>query len=422
MTGTIRVQGSKNAATPLLVSALLLSQPCTFSNVPEIEDVQRIIELLRSVGATVTRPAAHTVTIEAATIDPDHLDFPAVRLLRSSILLMGALLGRCRQVRLPNPGGDQIGARPLAAHLDAFRELGVAVSQDGETYELTQQARGDVVLTMSEFSVTATENVILAAALAAGKRTILHCAAAEPSVQDLCWFLQSCGAHISGVGTHELSIEGVRELTPTQTYEIMPDPVEAGTFLCLAAAARSDFMIKNFPTFLYSELQKFREINVNFEMKNRRFGFGEKYELVDMVVHTSTELRAVRRVHGMPYPGFYDDLLPPFTVPLTQANGTSLVHDWMYEGRLKYIEELSKMGAQIFVADPHRVLVTGPTALYGAEITSYDIRAGASLLIAALVAQGTSIIGPVYQIDRGYERLDRRLTALGASIERLTEL
>ncbi|MBI4089770.1 MAG: UDP-N-acetylglucosamine 1-carboxyvinyltransferase [Candidatus Kerfeldbacteria bacterium] len=421
LTGTIEVQGSKNAATPLLASALLATKPCTFTNVPEIEDVNRIIELLRSVGATVSRPAAHSVTVNAASVDPDRLAFSLVRTLRSSVLLMGALLGRCQRIRLPSPGGDQIGARPLAAHLDAFRELGIATRQTGETHELTQERREDVVLTMSEFSVTATENVILASVLANGHRTVLHCAAAEPSVQDLCWFLLACGARIEGVGTHHLIITGVSVLNPPPTYEVMPDPVEAGTLVCLAAAARSSLVIKNFPTFLYSELQKFREVNVHFELDRLRLSSSKSYQLADVVVRPSTGLRAVRHVHGMPYPGFYDDLLPPFTVLLTQASGTSLVHDWMYEGRLKYIEELSKMGAQIFVADPHRILVTGPSALYGAEITSYDIRAGASLLIAALIAQGTSVIGPIYQIDRGYERIDQRLNVLGASIERVPE-
>lgn len=417
--GDITVSGSKNAVTPILAATLLSRKPCALKNVPRIEDVHRILELLESVGAVVRWVGDHELTIDAADVDPAGLKVEAVRRLRSSVLLMGALVGRAGSVRMPGPGGDQIGARPLDAHVEAFRELGISVEDEGGLYVLTQGKRGDIALTMSEFSVTATENAILAAVLAEGKHTKISCAAAEPSIQDLCWFLQTLGAKISGIGTHTLAIEGVRELGGHDGYTIMPDPVESGTFLCLGAAARAELrVIGTAPNFLTAELRKFREANVSFELTNERQGSDGRYRLADIVTHRTTQLRAVRNVHNMPYPGFGADVLQPFAVMLTQANGTSLVHDWMYEGRLKYVEELNKMGADIFIADPHRILVNGPSNLFGAAITSYDIRTGAALLIAALIAAGTSTIAPGYQVDRGYERLDERLSAIGAAIER----
>ncbi|MBI4093024.1 MAG: UDP-N-acetylglucosamine 1-carboxyvinyltransferase [Candidatus Kerfeldbacteria bacterium] len=416
--GEITVSGSKNSALKILAATLLTSEPCIIQNVPRIEDVFRLLELLESLGAKAVWSDSHTVRVEAKAINPANISRDIIGRLRASVILMGALLARSDEVSLPGPGGDQIGARPLDAHLTAFRALGVEVVETTGTYKLRARPRGDLDFTMPEFSVTATENAILASVLSSGNQTIIRCAAADPSVQDLCWFLQSLGAQISGVGLHTLTIRGVATLHPTIDYTVMPDPVEAGTLLCLAAAARSEVRIKNFPIFLYSELQKFREANVNFAMLDRRSFHGSSYEVVDIVTHPTTELRAVRRVHGMPYPGFHDDLLPPFTVLLTQATGTSLVHDWMYEGRLKFVEELNKMGADIFISDPHRCLVTGPRSLYGSHITNYDIRTGASLFIAAIVASGTSTVAPAYQLDRGYEALDQRLNRLGAKIER----
>jgi len=422
LSGTISVSGSKNAATPILASVLLVRSPCTIRNVPRVEDVHRILELLSSVGASYAWTGDHEVRIDSASVDSSKLDVTTVRRLRSSVLLMGALLGRCGSVRIPGPGGDQIGSRPLDAHLESFRQLGVSIEYDGDIYSMKQLDRDDIELTLSEGSVTATENIILASVLMAGKKTVLQCAAADPSVQDLCWFLIACGARISGVGTYTLIIEGIDSLHGDITYSIMPDPVETGTFICLAAAARAEMTICNASlSFMRLELQKFKEANVSFSIVRQRPSDNPRYALCDIIVHRSTQLKALRKLHNMPFPGFNPDLLQPCTVLLTQATGTSLVHDWMYEARQKYVEELNKMGAQIFIADPHRILVNGPTNLYAADITSYDIRTGASLFIAALIASGTSTIGPAYQIDRGYERLDDRMRSLGASIERIDD-
>lgn len=419
--GTIEVNGSKNSALKILAACLLVDEPVILHRVPRIEDVHRLLDLLASVGAQCTWIGDHSLELTCTTINPSTLDFALVGKLRASVILMGALVARCGSMSMPGPGGDQIGARPLDAHLQTLRALGVRITNEGNLYTLQQGSRSDVDYTMPEFSVTATENALLASVLQEGKKILLRCAAAEPSVQDLCWFLQSLGAQISGIGTHTLMIEGVRKLRVRRDYTIIPDPVEAGTFLCLAAASRSEITVKDFPLFLYAEVQKFKEANVSFDIVQRRTDPQEKYDLADVVIHHSSQLKPIRSLHNMPYPGFHADLLPPFTVLLTQANGTSLVHDWMYEGRLKYVEELNKMGADIFISDPHRILVTGPRNLYGSRITNYDIRTGASLFIASLIAAGTSVVGPAYQLDRGYERLDERLKLLGASVERIEE-
>lgn len=419
LSGEIIVNGSKNSCLKVMAACLLTTDRVKLRNIPRIEDVYRLLEMLETLGVVVTWVGEHDLAIQASRVNPEALNFEAVGRLRASVILMGALIGRCGRVRIPGPGGDQIGARPLDAHLTAFRALGVQIESQGDVYHLKSLKRGDIGFTLSEFSVTATENAVLASVLSAGNTTVIRCAAAEPSVQDLCWFLQALGADISGIGTHTLVIKGVKRLSGELTYTIMPDPVEAGTFICLAAAARAEILIKNVPTFLDAEIEKFRQAGVSFELINRRPGPDEHYQLVDFAVHRTSPLQPLKKLHNMPYPGIFADLLPPFTVLLTQANGTSLVHDWMYEGRLKYVEELNKMEAGIFIADPHRILVTGPRNLYGSQITNYDIRTGASLFIAALIAAGTSIVGPVYQLDRGYERLDGRLSALGASIRRI---
>lgn len=417
--GFFDVNGSKNSATKILVASLLTTDVCTIDNVPRVEDVARLVEILQSIGANVAWHGQNQLAVEAKNIAVAPLDQKLVRMLRSSVMLMGALLGRFGETTVPTPGGDQIGARSLSAHLHVFRRLGIEVREVGGAFRLRQGPRGDVDMTMSEFSVTATENALLASVLSAGQTTIIRCAAADPSVQDLCWFLETLGAKIEGMGTHTLKVLGVTGLTGTDGYRVMPDPVEAGTMLCLALASHSPLRIRGFsPDFMHLELEKFAEAGGQFSLEGNHPGPAGRYALADIVIEPGTELRAVPQVHNMPYPGFCPDLLPPFAVMMTQASGTTLIHDWMYEGRLKYVEEINKMGAEIFTADPHRILVNGPSRLYAADITNYDIRTGASGLVAALLATGTSHLAPAYQLDRGYEKLDERLNVLGAKIER----
>lgn len=417
--GELIVGGAKNAVLKVLAGCLLIEQPVILNNVPRIEDVTRMIEVLHSLGVAIAWEGDHRLRIDAARVDPAGLDQHLVGHFRASALLMGALLGRIGQVSLPGPGGDQIGARSLDAHLEAFRQAGVELTEDGQIYHLRRQPDGPVDVTMSEVSVTATENILLASVLRHGTTTI-RCAAADHSVQELCWFLQTAGAKISGVGSSRLVVDGVSRLNGVDGYDIMPDPVEAATFIALGAATRATLDIHPIPLdFLAMELGRFRAAHVHFELSTPHRHHQQPYRLATARLSPSTQLVAINHLHNMPYPGIIPDVLPPMTVMLTQATGTSLVHDWMYEGRLKYVDELKKMGANIFVADPHRILVTGPVPLFGAAIRNNDIRAGASLLIAALLASGTSVLDPVYPLDRGYERLDERLRALGAQIERL---
>lgn len=417
--GKIEVCGAKNSATPILASTLLTDEECLVNNVPRIGDVLKMLEIMKSLGAEIEWLDEHKVRIRAKNIDPSKMDFDLVCQLRSSILLMGSLLARFGEVRIPAPGGCQIGARPLDAHLFAFADLGTEVKQDNSYYYLKRGKKKKDKIIMSEFSVTATENILIALSLSHGK-TLIKGAAAEHYVQDLAWFLQAMGANIKGVGTHELLVEGIDRLKGVKNYQIMPDPIEVGTFLSLAGATRSNILIKNtVPEFLETELKKFEEANLKFNVKSLKKHQSGNYQVAEIEVLPSLNLKAVKKVHTMPYPGFTADLLPPFAVMMTQAQGTTLIHDWMFEGRLKYIDELIKMGANATICDPHRALIVGPTPLFGREITSFDLRAGATLIIAALLAQGESVISNIEQVERGYEKIDERLRNLGAEIKRI---
>ncbi len=419
--GSIKVAGFKNAATPIIAASVLCKDKVKLHNVPVIEDVKKMIQILVSMGSQVVWTDKNSIEIDNSQLDPEKLDMELVKTMRSSILLMGALVSRFGKLKTREPGGCQIGARSLDAHLMGFEQLGIDIKTEGKFYILEKSRPSAATITMSEFSVTGTENMVMAAALNHGK-IVLNIAAADPSVQDLCWFLKSMGAEIDGVGTHTLVIKGVKVLHSTE-YHIMPDPIETGTFICLAGATRSDLTILNCaPQFMALELEKYKEvglkIDINYhsgESKNK------EYRLADLKVSGKVDLKAIKKIHDMPYPGFAADLLQPFAVLMTQAEGTSLVHDWMYDGRMKYVAELKKMGANIVVSDPHRVIIIGPSPLFGKEITSFDLRAGATLIIAALAATGTSVVDNIYQVDRGYEALDIRLSALGAKIERTTE-
>ncbi len=418
--GSIKVSGFKNAATPIIASTVMSKEKVTLHNVPVIEDVKKMIQILVSMGSKVVWIDKNSLTIDNADLNPEKLDMELIKTMRSSILLMGALVGRFGKLKTREPGGCQIGARSLDAHLMGFEQLGIDIQTDGKFFILEKKRPSAETITMSEFSVTGTENMIMAATLNHGAITI-NVAAADPSVQDLCWFLQSMGADISGVGTHTLKITGVKALHATEYY-VMPDPIETGTFICLAGATRSDLEIQNCaPHFMALEIEKYKEVGLKIDIEYLSESKNKEYQLANIKVSGKVELKAIKKIHDMPYPGFAADLLQPFSVLMTQAEGTSLIHDWMYDGRLKYVAELKKMGANIVVSDPHRIIVIGPSALFGKEITSFDLRAGATLIIAALAATGTSVVDNIYQVDRGYEMLDQRLSALGAKIERVED-
>lgn len=407
--GAIEVLGSKNAALPLLAASLLTSEAITLHNIPPILDVARMLTILQSLGVAVEQRAL-TVKLQARDITTQHISVEIIGLLRGSILLLGALLGRNGQVELPRPGGDIIGQRPINTHLDVFRQLGVRIVAEGAVVKIdgAKMRAGEVVL--REFSVTATENALLTAATLPGV-TRLYCAATEPHVVALAELLNQMGAAISGMGTHTLTIQGSEKLRGT-SFTNIPDMLEAGFFILMGAITRSELEVREVPLAdLRLFLKKLDDIGIKYEADQAR-----------QIIRTkkSGEFKAFT-MQSLPHPGIATDLQSPFSVVATQAVGNSLIHDPMYEGRLKHIFELQKMGAQAVICDPHRVIVTGPTPLTGRTIPSLDIRSGATLVMAGLVAQGETIIEGAEIIERGYWQLPERLKAISANIERLEE-
>ncbi len=402
--GEIRVSGSKNAMFPLFAASLLTDEECVFTNVPEIKDKEAMVEMLRDLGAEVI-VGDHQVSIKAANLSKTEPDVNLTQKFRGSIVLLGALLARMKKTKLVLPGGDQIGKRPVEAHLAAFRDLGAQISDDG-TIAAPNGLRGNKIL-MEESSVTATENAVLAAVTATGK-TEIRLAAMEPHVQQLCEFLNLMGGKISGIGTTTIVIEGVAKLHGAQ-IEIIPDSNEAASFITLAAATHGDIKITNLnPNFLDDFLLTMRKMKVNFEVGS------------DFVhVHEPLTPYAATKIQCGLYPKLASDDIPPLSVLATQATGESLVYEWLYENRLGYIEPLKKMGAQAEILDTHRVKITGPTPLKANKVVSYDIRMGMTMVIAALVSEGGSEIDDIHHIDRGYERLEERLAKVGADIKRI---
>lgn len=408
LTGSIPVFGSKNAALPLLAASLLTDQAVTLSNIPEIRDVTQMLTMLEAMGANVKRNGT-MATIEARTIDPSALPAHLVGTLRGSILLIGALLGRTRIVSLPRPGGDIIGARPIDVHLDGLRQLGARINIADEIVHIDARTAQANVVILREFSVTATENIMLLAATLPG-RTTIHLAAAEPHVVALAHLLQAMGAQISGAGTHTVIVDGMSALHGSRFVNI-PDMLEAGLFILMAAATKSELTIENVPIdTLHLFFKKLEDIGVDFTL----------HPTHSRVTVRPSTLSAFA-MQSLPYPGIPTDLQAPFAVVATQARGSSLIHDPLYEDRFKHIVEMQKMGATAYVCDPHRVIVEGPVKLRGREIPGLDIRAGATLIMAGLVARGETIIHEAEIIERGYARLTERLQAVGAKITRVAE-
>jgi len=406
--GKVDIVGSKNATTPILSACLLTKEECLIDNIPLIADVMKMIEILKSMGVEIEWVGERKLKIKAGdNVDPEKMDFDLVGKMRSSILLLGSLLARFKKFKIKQPGGCIIGARPVGVHFDALEALGAKITQDDNFYYFEADKLIGKKIVLREFSVTATENLMMAATLAEGTTTI-KIAAIEPHVQDLARFLIKMGARIKGLGIHTIQIQGVEKLHSAE-HKIIPDPIEAGTFAIAAAATKGNVEINNInPHELDLVLEKLREIGANFETKNNK-----------LLIKPAQKLNSINKIETRTYPGIPTDLQAPFAVLATQAEGTTLIHDTMYEGRLAYINELNKMGANAIICDPHRALITGPTPLYGQEITSFDLRAGATLIIAALLAKGQSVISKIDQVDRGYEKIEERLRNLGADIKRI---
>lgn len=406
--GRLRVAGMKNAATPILAATLLTDEVCVLSNVPRIRDVERMLDILRSLGVRAEWVGDHDLQIEARGADSAKLDRKAMRSMRSSVLFLGPMLARFREVELPEPGGCIIGNRPLDTHLVALTSLGASCERGKEGYRLNAEKLFGRKVVLPEFSVTATENLMMAAALAEG-RTIISLAAAEPHVQDLGDFLNKMGARVQGHGTHTVIIDGVSSLHGAE-HKIIPDQIEAGTFMVAAALTRGDLTIEGVRTdHLDVVIQRLEAIGASVEVAT---------DSVRVTAHGA--LRSFK-FQSMPYPGLPTDLMAPFGVLATQCAGTSMIHEPMYEGRFGFVNELVKMGANAIVCDPHRVLISGPTPLYGQDIKSVDLRAGATLLLAGILADGETVLHEAEIIDRGYERIEERFAEVGAVISRESE-
>lgn len=408
--GSIPVYGSKNGALPLLAASLLTSEPCVFRNIPPILDVKHFGTIFTALGARFEQQD-HTVTIEAREVKNEAISSELVGSLRGSILLLGALLGRNKQVTLPKPGGDIIGARPIDVHLDAFVQLGAIITETADSVSIDGHAMKAGTVVLREFSVTATENALLVAATLPGTTTI-EIAAAEPHVTALAHCLEAMGATITGAGTHQLIVTGSSSLQGV-TFTNIPDMLEAGFFILMAAATQSTLTVEHVPaSHLLLFFKKLDNIGIAYDIAIT----DKALSLASVTIKPSA--MKYFSIQTLPYPGIATDLQAPFSVIATQVTGSSLIHDPMYEGRFKYITELKKMGAKAVLCDPHRVIITGPTSLEGRKIPSLDIRAGATLLMAGLVASGTTIIEQAEIIDRGYANLLERLQAVGADIQR----
>ncbi len=415
LSGTITPAGNKNAALPIVASALITDQPVTLENVPRIRDIETLVELIRTTGAAAEWTARNTLHIHAKAVRADTLDPVLCKKIRGSILLAAPLLARCGEVELAPPGGDVIGRRRLDTHFLALEQLGARhVFGDRIRFETAGLVGADVFL--DEPSVTGTENAVTAAVAARGT-TVLRNAASEPHVQDLCRFLVALGASIEGIGTNTLTIHGGAPLRGA-THRIGPDHIEVGSFIGLAAVTRSALTIAD------AGVEHLRSIRMGFS----RLGVECEVRGRDLFVPAEQSLRiqndlggAVPKLEDQPWPAFPADVMSIAIVTATQCEGIILMHEKMFESRMFFVDKLVGMGARIVLCDPHRALVSGPTPLRGSTVESPDIRAGMAMLIAALAAEGTSTIKNVGQIERGYERIDERLQALGARITRAPE-
>jgi UDP-N-acetylglucosamine 1-carboxyvinyltransferase len=413
LSGSIRVAGNKNGALPILAGTILASEPVTLTNVPRIRDVQTMIELLLDVGADVEWAGENEVRVDPTGVRKAELDEELCRRIRASFLLAGPLLARLGKAIVPPPGGDVIGRRRLDPHIHGLAELGVEIQLNGRFEMRAEKLRGKAIF-LDEASVMATENVVMAAVLAEGE-TVIGNAACEPHVQDLCRFLVSLGARIEGIESNVLRIQGVPELHGG-SWRVAPEHIEVGSFIGLAAATGGEVTIEDVePKDLISILPAFERLGVKVEVGDTTVHVPPNQQLV-----VQDDLGGqIPKIEDGPWPAFPADLTSIAVVTATQAYGTVLVFEKMFESRLFFVDKLVGMGARIILCDPHRAVITGPAQLYGERLTSPDIRAGMAMLIAALCAEGTSTIQNVGEIDRGYERIDERLRALGASIERI---
>jgi len=412
--GRIKASGNKNAALPCIAACLLSAQEVILRNIPDIEDVTVLCEILETLGSNVVRDVAKgTVKISTPEITQTEISAALAKKIRASILLAGPLVGRAGKITLPPPGGDVIGRRRLDTHFLALNSLGATVEIDG-AYKISADKLVGQEIFLDEASVTGTENAIMAAVLAEGK-TVIENAASEPHVQDVCLLLNQMGARISGIGSNILTISGVKELHGAD-FSISPDFMEIGSFIGLAAVTHGDLTIENVrPEHLRMTKIGFAKIGIHWDQLENAIHVGP-----DQAMKVQTDLGGmIPKIDDAPWPGFPPDLLSIMLMVATQVEGTVLIHEKMFESRMFFVDKLISMGAGIILCDPHRAVVSGPGRLHGATLVSPDVRAGMALVLAALCAEGQSEIHNVYQIERGYEHIATRLQSLGARIRRI---
>ncbi len=415
LNGRVRAAGNKNGALPILAATLLVAEPVTLGNVPRIRDVETMVELLEDLGADAEWIGPNEVRVDAANVSKTEVDVALATRIRASFLVAGPLLARFGRATLPPPGGDVIGRRRLDVHVHAFEQLGAVVRID-RSFEFRAEALRGKNVFLDEASVMGTENTIMAAVLAQGE-TVIGNAACEPHVQDLCRFLVSLGARIEGIESNVLRIEGVERLSGGE-YAIAPEHIEVVSFIGLAAVTGGDLWIDDTdPKDLVPILPHLARLGVRVEIEGTSVHVPPGQELV-----IQDDLGdQIPKIEDGPWPSFPADLTSIALAVATQAKGTILIFEKMFENRLFFVDKLVTMGARIILCDPHRAVVTGPAQLYGERMESPDIRAGMAMLIGSFCAEGRSTIGNVQQIDRGYERIDERLRALGARIERVSD-
>jgi UDP-N-acetylglucosamine 1-carboxyvinyltransferase len=413
VSGTLTPGGNKNAALPLLAACLLTDEPIILRNLPAIGDVTTMGQLLSEVGVSIEKLDPHTWRVHASDVRTSALDPRLFGIIRGSITLAGPMLARMGQVDLPRPGGDVIGRRRVDTHFLALAALGAEVDTAG-TFQLRGKELYGADILLDEASVTATENAIMAAVLARGT-TVLRNAASEPHVQDLCHMLCRLGAQIEGVGSNTLTISGVDRLSGGE-FTIGADYMEVGSYIALAAVTGGELLIRNAaPEHLRMVAVVLDRLGVTFETRGQ-----DVFVSSDQALTITPDLGgAVPSVYDAPWPGFPADLMSIAIVVASQSTGTVLIHEKMFESRLFFVDKLIWMGARIILCDPHRCVVQGPSPLHGDEVESPDIRAGMALLLAALCAEGKSTIRNIHQIDRGYERIEEKLSQVGARIERV---
>jgi UDP-N-acetylglucosamine 1-carboxyvinyltransferase len=405
--GEVEIRGAKNAAFPILAASILTEETCVIDNIPLIEDVFKMIKILEGLGAEIIWKSKRKIEINTSKLVLSKMPINLVGKFRGSILLIAALLSRFSQVKMPPPGGCIIGARPIDTHLDAFEQAGVKISLENNqyTFKRNSSAEKSHEIVLREISVTATLNMLLFAAFNP-KKTVIKIADMDYQVQDLIKVLEKMGVSVTMIGIRELEIVGKKRLKGFN-HNLISDPIEAGTFIVAALATKGTITVKN------------AELSYLDLFLKRLKDFGAKFKIIDSkTIKILPSKLKMDKIQSLPYPGIHSDLQPELGVLATQTKGPTLIHDPLFEGRLKYLDELNKMGADIIFCDPHRAIVYGPSQLQGIEIPSSDLRAGAAMIIAGLVAKGKTTIHNIYQIDRGYEKIEERLQGLGADIKR----